>query len=303
MFTMNIFTLLEKSGIKNLIPDRIYLAIKFRRHMGYWMDFKNPKTFCEKLQWLKLYDRQPIYTTMVDKYTVKEYVAKIIGEQYIIPTLGIWNSFEEIDFESLPNQFVLKCTHDSGGLVICTDKKLFDKEKARRKIENSLKTDYYRMGREWPYMNVPKRILAEKYMVPDTSEIAGSLPDYKFFCFNGEPKYCQVIRDRLVNEKIDIYDMDWNHQEFVGLNPVGLNPVGLNGSTSVPRPKHLEEMIDICRKLSKDIPFVRVDLYVIDEKEYFGELTFYPAGGYGQFTPHVWNIRLGELIQIPLENL
>lgn len=289
------------SIVKNFLswlPDRLYLSLRFRCQMGYWIDWENPKTFSEKIQWLKIYNRKPEYTMMVDKYAVKQYVADRIGEKYIIPTLGVWENFDDIDFSTLPRQFVLKTTHGGGGggVVICRDKSSFDKVKAKNIINSSMKFDIYRNLREWPYKDVPKRIIAEKFMTPKKNPSPADLPDYKFFCFNGEPKFCQVIRDRHSKETIDFYDMDWRHQEFVGLNPVARN-----GLTPVARPIHLEKMADICRKLAKDIPFVRVDLYVIDDREYFGELTFYPASGIGVFTPKEWTDKLGDLITI-LEN-
>lgn len=279
-----------------LFPDKLYLEILFWSQMGYKLNLNNPITFTEKIQWLKLYDRKPEYTTMVDKYAVKDYVAKIIGEEYIIPTLGVWDKPEEIDWDSLPNQFVLKTTHGGGGfgVVICKDKAKFDKDDAIAKLNQSLRSDIYRELREWPYKNVPKRIIAEKFMAPEKSPAPKDLPDYKFFCFSGEPKYCQVIRDRHTKETIDFYDLNWQHQEFVGLNPVARN-----GLTPVARPENLEEMVLICRKLAKDHPFVRVDLYVIDDKKYFGELTLYPASGMGIFTPEEWNSRLGDLLTLP----
>lgn len=279
--------------------DELYLKLLFLFEMHYWPDLKHPKTFNEKLQWLKLHNRKPEFTTMVDKYAVKKYVADRIGEQYIIPTLGVWDSFDQIDFDSLPNQFVLKTTHGGGGLavVICKDKKTFDKRRAKRILEKSLNSDIYMKYREWPYKDVPKRIIAEKFMASRKSQALKDLPDYKFFCFNGEPKYCQVIRDRNTGETIDFYDMDWNHQEFVGLNPSVKQ-----GKKTVARPTNLSRMQDICRKLAAGIPFLRVDLYVIDDKEYFGELTFYPASGIGKFTPDDWKFRLGEMLTLPSES-
>ena len=284
------------------LPDATYLKLLYRFKMGHRLDLKNPQTFTEKLQWLKLYNRKPEYTKMVDKYAVKEYVAKKIGEEYIIPTLGVWDRPEDIDWASLPNQFVLKTTHGGGGggVVICKDKATFDKTSAIIKLKESMASDIYSYLREWPYKNVPKRIIAEKFMAPEKSPAPKDLLDYKFFCFNGEPKYCQVIRDRHTKETIDFYDMDWNHQEFVGLLPQSnIADVISNGLTPVARPKNLEEMKEICRKLSKDIPFVRVDLYVIDDKNYFGELTLYPASGIGFFTPEEWNDKLGDLLTLP----
>ena len=289
------------------LPDKLYLSLRYRFTMGHWIDWKNPKTFTEKIQWLKIYNRKPEYTTMVDKYAVKQYVADRIGEEYVIPTLGVWNKPEDIDWNSLPNQFVLKTTHGGGGggVVICKDKSTFDKRAAISKLNESLASDIYSNLREWPYKNVPRRIIAEKFMASQKSAAPKDLPDYKFFCFNGEPKYCQVIRDRHTEETIDFYDMDWKHQEFVGLNPVarnGLTPVARNGLTPVARPEHLDDMAKICRKLAAEIPFVRVDLYVIDDKEYFGELTFYPASGFGVFTPEEWTKNFGSMLKLPNVN-
>lgn len=281
------------------LSDELYLKLRFRFQMGYWPDLDNPKTFQEKINWLKLHDRNPRYTKMVDKYAVKEYVANKIGHEFIIPTLGVWEKPEDIDFDSLPEQFVLKTTHGggSGGVVICKDKETFDRNKAILILRASMRSDIYRNLREWPYKDVKRRVLAEKYMAPKdmVNNPIYDLSDYKFFCFNGEPKYCQVIRDRHFKETIDFYDMDWNHQEFVGLNSLARN-----GCTPVDRPEHLEEMIKVCKKLSRDIPFVRVDLYVVDDKEYFGELTFYPASGLGHFSPEDWNSYLGKMLTLPM---
>jgi hypothetical protein len=276
-----------------LFPDKLYLSLLFRCKMGYWIDWKNPKTFSEKLQWLKLYNRKPEYTTMVDKYEVKEYVAKIIGEEYIIPTLGVWDTPVEINWEELPNQFVLKTTHGGGstGVVICKDKDTLDKKIAIEKLNRSLKSCIYKSYREWPYKNVRRRIIAEQYMEDRESE---DLIDYKFYCFNGEPIYCQVIRDRRSKETIDFYDVDWNHMPFVGLNPIVKN-----GITQVVKPYNLEDMLSICRRVASQIPFVRVDLYSIQRKVYMGEITFYPASGMGVFTPQEWNCKLGKFISLP----
>ena len=287
------------SIVKNFfsfLPDKLYLSLRYRCIMGHWIDWRNPKTFTEKIQWLKVYNRKPEYTTMVDKYAVKKYVAERIGEEYIIPTLNVWDRPEDIDWNILPDQFVLKTTHGGGGcgVVICKDKNKFDRQMAISKLRSSFNSDIYPILREWPYKNVPKRIIAEKFIAPEENLLSSDLPDYKFFCFNGEPKYCQVIRDRQSKETIDFYDMDWNHQEFVGLNPIARN-----GQTAVPRPKHLDDMIRICRELAKDIPLVRVDLYIIGDKKYFGELTFYPASGFGVFTPNEWNERIGKLLVLP----
>lgn len=279
------------------LPDKTYLQLLYRFKMGHRLDLNHPKTFTEKIQWLKLYNRRPEYTLMVDKYAVKKYVADIIGEKYIIPTLGVWDKPEDIDWDALPNEFVLKTTHGggSGGVVICKDKKTFDRNKAILTLRDSMNSDIYRSLREWPYKGVKKRVLAEKYMAPKdmVNNPIYDLSDYKFFCFNGEPKYCQVIRDRHSKESIDFYDMNWRHQEFVGLNPIASN-----GINPVPRPLLLDDMICICHKLSENMKFVRIDMYVIDNRIYFGEITFYPASGMGLFNPDKWNEELGNLISL-----
>lgn len=282
------------------LPDKLYLSLRYRCAMGYWMDWKNPKSFSEKLQWLKIYNRLPVYTTMVDKLAVKKYVADIIGKEYIIPTLGVWDKPEDIDWDMLPDKFVLKTTHGGGsnGVVICKDKMNFDKYKAIDKLNKSLKSDIYLNYREWPYKNVYKRIIAEKYIASTIEDI----PDFKFYCFDGKPKYCQVIRNRRTNETIDFYDMNWVHQDFVGVIPVQntFEPLIGNGNVPVSCPKRLSEMIYICKKLSKGIPFARIDLYDVNDLVYFGEITFFPASGFGGFSKKVWNYKLGEFIKLPL---
>ncbi len=277
---------------KNLfffLPDKVYLKIKYSLCLRKKIDFDNPKAFNEKLQWLKLYDRKDIYTTMVDKYEVKKYIENIIGKEYIIPTVGIYDRFDDIDFEKLPNQFVIKCTHDSGGLVICKDKNKFDKKGARKIINKSLKRNYYYSGREWPYKNVKPRIIIEKYM-------GTNLNDYKIFCFNGEPRFTLVCSNRKGNYKnTDFYDNDWNLLPFTRTNHEN-NPFGIE------KPKNFFTMLNIAKKLSKLIPFIRVDLYEIDNIVYFGELTFYPSAGFEGFAPEEWDYKLGKLIDLSLVN-
>lgn len=276
-----------------LWTDATYLKMYYFFCMKKPLCLKNPVLFTEKLQWLKLHNRKPEYTTMVDKISVKEYVASIIGEEYIIPTLQVWNSVEEVDFNHLPSQFVIKTSHGGGscGVVVCQDKEKMDSKIVKKTMAKAMKQDCYKYAREWPYKDVKKKILAEQFIQNKSGE---ELSDYKFFCFNGEPLYCQVIRDRNCTETIDFYDREWNHQEFVGLNPVarnGLNPVIC--------PNNLLEMQVICRKLSKGIPFVRIDLYNVDGKIYFGEITFFPRTGIGNFEPKEWNLRLGEMLILP----
>lgn len=278
-----------------ICPDSIYLKMLFRFHMGTKLNLDTPQTFCEKLQWLKLYNRKPEYTQMVDKYEAKKYVANIIGEEYIIPTLGVWDKFDDIDFDILPNRFVLKTTHGGGntGVVICKDKSTFDIASAKKKLNKSLRNSIYLKYREWPYKDVARRIVAEQYI-----EVEGQsdLPDYKFYCFNGVPKYCQVIRNRNTKETIDFYDIEWNHMPFAGLNPIAKN-----GEKTIDKPSLLNQMLTICNKLTNNIPFARIDLYLTNDKIYFGEITFFPASGIGRFTPIDWDHKLGDLIELPIK--
>ena len=271
-----------------ILPDKIYLSLKFKYKMGHFLNLENPQTFNEKLQWLKLYNRKPEYTIMVDKHEVKKYVADIIGEEYIIPTLGVWNHFDEIDFDKLPNQFVLKCTHDSGGLVICKDKNKLDLKAAKQKIEKSLKQNYYWFGREWPYKDVKPRIIAEKYMIDESGY---ELKDYKFFCFNGEPKMMFIATDRGSDTKFDFYDIDFNHLPFTNGHP--------NANKKIKRPKNYSKMLALAAKLSFGIPHVRVDFYNINGKIYFGELTFFHWSGLVPFEPEEWDYKLGNWLKLP----
>lgn len=280
-------------GKYNNLSDKKYLERKFECCMGKSLDFEHPQTFNEKLQWLKLYDRKSEYTVMVDKYKVREYIKNKIGEEYLIPLIGVWDDPDDIDFDALPDKFVLKCNHNSGlGMCICKDKSNLDIKKVKNELRRGLAQDYYLTGREWPYKNVPRRIIAEKYMEDATVK---ELRDYKFFCFNGVPMYCQVISDRTSNETIDFFDMDWKHQSFTGL----ALPEKPFSNHSIPIPISFDKMKESAEILSKNIPFVRVDFYEINGKMYFGELTFYPAAGFGVFSPDEWNYKLGNMIKLP----
>lgn len=284
-------SLLKKNG--KYIQDSLYLQWQYSLQMGKKLDLKNPKTFTEKIQWLKIHNRQSVMTTMVDKYAVKEYVGNRIGFKYIIPTIGVWNSLKEVDWDSLPNQFVLKTTHGGGGtgVVVVKDKSKADKKITLEKLRWSFNSEGYTANREWPYKNVPKRIIAEELIeIPNKSD----LTDYKIFCFNGKPTYIQVIQDRNTCETIDFFDTEWNHQDFVGLNPIAQN-----ADTPIARPKDLKEMLWIAEELSKDIPFVRIDLYQTDKGVLFGEITFFPASGIGRFRPAEWDIKLGDMLTLP----
>ena len=227
---------------------------------------------------------------MVDKYAAKEYVASKIGEKYIIPTLGVWNCSDDININLLPDRFVLKCTHDSGGVVLCDHKSNFDLDAAKRKIDNCLKRNYYWSGREWPYKNVPRRIIAEEFMKSD----AGGLSDYKVHCFNGEPKLILVCKDRFTSTGLteDFFSSDWEHLDI-------RRPSHPNSKTEITKPDELSEMLTLARKLSEDIPFLRVDFYIIEHKVYFSELTFYPASGFERFVPEKWDETLGSWLELP----
>lgn len=280
--------LLDKNRLIKL-PDELFLKVTFRVGMKKKLDLLNPQTFNEKLQWLKLNDRKDIYTKMVDKYEAKNYVASIIGEEYIIPTLGIYDSFDEIDFKKLPNQFVIKCTHDSGGLVIVKNKSTFDKIEAKKKINKCLKKNYYYSGREWPYKNVKPRIIIEKYMSNNNEE----LEDYKIHNFNGIPKVILVCKDRYKNTGLteDFFDTDWKHLDIK-------RPYHDNSNSIINKPKKLNEILELSKKLSKNIPFVRTDFYIIEDKIYFGEITFYPSSGFSEFVPEKWDYELGSWLII-----
>ncbi len=285
------FAVFSRLGFYNSMPDEEYLKKKFKYSMGKELNLDNPQTFNEKLQWLKLYDRKPVYTTMVDKYEAKKYVADIIGEEYIIPTLGVWNHFDEIDFDKLPNQFVLKCTHDSGGLVICKDKAKLDKAAAKKKIEKSLKRDFYLNGREWPYKNVKPRIIAETYMEDEETK---ELRDYKFFCFNGKVKALFIASERQTKDeetKFDFFDADYNHLPFTNGHP--------NAEVLPKKPVMFEEMKVLAEKLSQGVPELRVDFYEVNGKIYFGELTFSHWSGMMPFDPEEWDKTFGDWIELP----
>lgn len=269
----NIIGIILLSKFSFLIPDKPYLQLMYWLNMGKKLDLKNPKTFNEKLQWLKLYNHNPAYTVMVDKVKAKEYVAKLIGEEHIIPTLGVWDDPDDIDFDALPNQFVLKCNHNSGtGMCICRDKSKLDIEKVKAELRKGLKENYFMRWREWPYKNVPRKILAEKFMV-DTEQNKETitkgkleeLNDYKIFCFNGEPKVLFVASDRANKVCFDYYDMDLKHLD--------LKQGGDNYHGEVKLPKHFEEMKELAAKISQGIPHVRTDFYEINDEVYFGEYT------------------------------
>lgn len=272
------------------IPDTVYLKYMYKKEMGRKLDLKNPKTFNEKLQWLKLHDRNSIYTKMVDKYEVRQYIKETIGEKYLIPLIGgPWEKFRDIDFSKLPKQFVLKCTHDSGSVTICTDKNKFDIEKVRKKIDRSLRGNFFYGGREWPYKNVKPRIIAEKYMVDESGT---ELKDYKIFNFNGVPQIIQVDFNRFAGHKRNLYTTNWEFLEVAIEYPSDSN-------IKIDKPEKLEEMLNLAQMLSKSIPHLRTDFYSIGNKIYFGELTFYHESGFGKFMPDEWDKKFGDWIILP----
>ena len=285
-----IFESLAMRGFFKNMSDKEYLSWLYRARMGRFPDLNYPKSFNEKLQWLKLNDRKPEYTEMVDKYLAKKYVEKRIGEKYIIPTLGVWDEFDQIGFEKLPDQFVLKTTHDSGGVVICKDKANFDKAAAKRKLEKSLKRNYYWAEREWPYKNVKPQIIAEKFMVDKSGD---GLIDYKFYCFNGMPEFLYISNgmDNHKTARLSFLTMNWEKAPF------GRSDY-LEFETIPPRPRKFDEMVQIAKSLSEGHPFLRVDLYEISEQVYFSELTFSPCGGFMPFVPEEWDEKLGDMISI-----
>ncbi len=277
--------------IARLLPDELYIKIMYFVHLRKLPNFNNPRTFNEKLQWLKLNDRRPEYINYVDKYKVREYIGKTIGKKYLIPLLGVWDNLDKINFDKLPNQFVLKSNHNSGGIFFCKDKSKLDKIRVINFFKKDLKRNGYWYGREWPYKKVQPKIIAEKYMIDESETM--SLRDYKFMCFNGNVKCSFVCSDRNTKEGLHVtfFDLDWNILPFTRHYP--------SRKEGFPKPKCYEEMIKLAEKLSQGIPFVRVDFYEINGNVYVGELTFYPGSGFEEFTPESADEWLGSFIKLP----
>ncbi len=273
-----------------LFSDKQFLKVIYRKLMGSELNLECPQTFSEKLQWLKLYNRNPLYTRMVDKCEAKKYVADIIGDEYIIPTLAVYNSTAEIDLDALPDRFVLKCTHDSGSVAICKDKKTFKKNEAFAMLERGLKKNYFWENREWPYKNVKPRIIAETYMEDIGT---GELRDYKFFCFDGKVKALFIAEDRQGDEetKFDFFDADFHHLDIRNGHP--------NANVPPAKPLSFEKMKEMAEKLSQNIPHLRVDFYEANGKIYFGELTFSHWSGFTPFEPEEWDLTFGQWLKLP----
>lgn len=288
------FLILASQGFYDDIDDEAYLKRKYRACMGKELNLGSPRTLNEKLQWLKLYNRKPKYTMMVDKYAVRKYIADTIGEEYLIPLLGVWDNPDDIDFDTLPNQFVLKCNHNSGlGMCICKDKSKLDIEQVKAGLRKGLQQDYYLIGREWPYKNVKRRIIAEKYM---TTLGMDDLPDYKIHCFNGEPKFILYCSERFskTGTKEDFLDTNWSKLPFK-------RPDLKCSDKILKKPSRLNEMLELAKILSTNIPFLRCDFYEIKGSVYFGELTFFPASGLEAFQPEEWDYRLGDWLKLPIK--
>lgn len=276
------------------MSDKLYLSILYRMSFRRKLDWEHPKTFSEKLQWLKLYNRKPEYTTMVDKAAVKNYVASVIGKEYIIPTLGIWDKPEEIEWDALPQRFVLKCTHDSHSAIIVKDKETINRAEAGKQLGEFLKCDYFENSREWPYKNVPHRIIAEEYIEPESDN--KDLNDFKFYTFNGEPKLLYITSNRGsvngLNE--DFFDVEGNH--------VDIRQFGYENAPVTPSlPKNFDKMVNMARMLAQNTYHVRVDFYEIGDKVYFGELTFFDGGGFCPFNKPEYDQLLGDWIKLPTD--
>ena len=280
-------------GFHDSMPDEEYLKRKFRACMGRDLDLSDPKTMNEKLQWLKLYDRKELYTMLADKVAVRDYIAEKLGEEYLIPCLGVWEDPDDMDFDALPDQFVLKCNHNSGlGMCICKDKSKLDIKKVKAGLRKGLKQDYYLTGREWPYKNIKRRIIAEKYMT-DSAQ-SGEFTDYKFYCFNGHVDSVMVCLERGTGDpKFYFFDRDWNLQRY------NLRGKAAPENFTIPKPEKMDEMFRIAQLLSAGIAHVRVDLYVSMGQIYFGELTFFSESGFDRNLLPETDALWGEKLVLP----
>lgn len=276
--------------LRPFLSDRCYIERYFYLKTGYSLNLDSPKTFNEKLQWLKFNDRNPHYTEMVDKFAVKKYVASVIGEEYVIPTIAVFDNPDEIDYGLLPDRFVLKCTHDSGGIVICKDKASLDKTAATKKLKAGWSRNYYRFSLEFPYKDVKPRIIAEEFLTNEGSDLC----DFKVHCFNGVPKLVLVCKDRYSKGGLteDFFTEKWEHLDVK-------RPTHPNSTETILKPAQLDEMLYLSRQLAKGIPFVRVDWYISNDRLYFGELTFFPASGMTSFVPKSFDDLFGSWLELP----
>lgn len=275
---------------KNM-PDEKYLKMFYKIKTGHELDLDNPKTYTEKLQWIKLYDRRPEYTMMQDKYAIRKFIKETIGEEYLIPLLGVWDCADDIDFDSLPDQFVLKCNHDCASVMICREKSTFDTVEARKHLRTCLQKNYYPDGREWAYKDIKPKIIAEKYMQNGDEK---TLTDYKFFCFSGTARMVLLASGQAhtPERRLNFYDIDFN------LLPIRRGEMPSSENT-VSKPDGFDDLVILAEKLSAGIPFVRVDFYLVEGHPYFGEVAFYPSGGMAEFKPREWEERVGDWIILP----
>lgn len=282
-----IIYLMEK-GVFNFIGDKMFLKWKYKLIFNKKLDLNNPKTFNEKLQWLKLYDRKEIYTKMADKYGVREYVKEKIGEEYLVPLYGVYNSFDEINFDELPSQFVIKPNHTSGDVFICKDKSKIDYDKLKKLINKWMKRNFYIKHREWPYKNIERKIIIEKYL----SELDGDIKDYKFFMFNNKLAYSLICSDRKSNLKFTFFDAKGKLMD--------LTQDGCPYDENIKQPANYKKMIKLAEELSEPTIELRVDFYEINNKIYFGELTFFDSAGFGVFEPDEWDLKIGKMLKLPI---
>ena len=280
-----------QNGLLNFIPDKIYLKAVFKAETGYSLDLNNPKTYNEKLQWLKLFDRKPEYVMFADKYKVRDYIARTIGEKYLIPMIGVYKTAEEIPWNELPNRFVLKCNHASGTNIICRNKADLDIQSSKIKLDTWLKKNSYWGEREWCYKDIEPCIICEEFMGTED----GMPPnDYKVMCFNGIPKLIQVHHDRYGDHTLDFMDTNWEKTDIVQ------GP--RNSDNNPPKPNQLNELLEIAHVLSKDMFYARIDFYIINEKVKFGEITMYPTAGFCKFNKYETDVLLGSWIKLPIDS-
>lgn len=277
-----------KSRVKYHLPHSVFLKMYYKERTGKRLNLSNPTTFNEKLQWLKLNYHPPLQVQLADKYGVRDYVAKQVGEQFLIPLYGVYDHVDQIDLDQLPERFVLKPNHGSGWVIICKDKATLDWPAAKAKLQTWMKTDYGEEGYEWVYTYIPRKIICEELLADETGQVP---MDFKFFCTDGQPHFIQVDLDRFIDHKRNLYDLDWNRMPVEFEYP--------SSERDVPRPVNLDVMIDCACKLSKGMPFVRIDLYAIPPRVLLGEITFYPAAGYDNFRPESFELELGEKIKLP----
>ena len=270
------------------IPDKLHLKCLFKKHMNTKLNLSNPKTFSEKLQWLKLYNRNPDYTVMVDKVAVKQYIADKLGSEFIIPTIGVYNSVEEIPFDDLPEKFVIKCTHDSGSLFICDKNSDIDINSIKKDLSKHMQMNHFWYSREWPYKNIKPKIIIEEFI---SDEKGRSPADYKFFCFNGKMEIFKIDYNRFSNHISNYYSKDLNYLDFHEKTFLSTSDIKLN------LPEKFNEMVTVAEKLSEGIPFLRVDLYYTNSKIYFGELTFFPHSGILPYTNN-GDLMMGNILDL-----